>query len=401
MGAALADVLAHDARLPTELMRELRVRYDASRVALTDSGTSALVAALRLVAGRRGGESGDGGAAVTVAYPGYACVDLAAAARFAGARVRLYDIDPATLSPDLDSLAAAIARGVDAIVIAHLYGFPANMRGVQRLADSAGVPVIEDAAQGAGGMLDDRLLGSFGVLSVLSFGRGKGTTGGSGGALLLHDPALADSFSEMRNALGRRPAGVRELAGVGAQWLLGRPSLYGIPSSIPGLHLGEMVYHPAHEPRALSWAAASLVRRALAQAPADVAGRRRTATVLEMAALEGADIRPVRPVQGGASGYLRYPILDRGSRAERADMGILRGYPQALHEQEELRPCLAGGEPPTPGAEELARTLFTLPTHYMVTPSDIKAMMEWLRVPTRLLVPIRERERAPRAARSH
>jgi hypothetical protein len=59
------------------------------------------------------------------------------------------------------------------------------------------------------------------------------------------------------------------------------------------------------------------------------------------------------------------------------------------------------GEPPTPGAAELARTLFTLPTHYMVKPSDIKAMMEWLRVPTRLLVPIHGRERAPRAARSH
>lgn len=391
IGAALADAVVHDARLPTELMRELRERYDARRVALTDSGTSALVGALRIAAGEKG----------TVAYPGYACVDLAAAARFAGVRVRLYDVDPATLSPDLDSLAAAIARGVDAIVVAHLYGFPVNMRGVLKLAMAAGIPVIEDAAQGAGGTLDDRLLGSFGALSVLSFGRGKGTTGGNGGALLLHDSSLADSFSEVRHKLGRRRSGAKEIAGVGAQWLLGRPSLYGIPSAIPSLHLGEMVYHPAHEPRALSWAAASLVRRALAQAPADVGGRRRTAAVLEMAALEGADIRPVRPVQGGASGYLRYPILDRGSRAERADMGILRGYQLTLHEQKELRPCLAGGEPPTPGAEELARTLFTLPTHYMVTPSDIKGMMEWLRVPTRVFVPVRDDHRSQRAARSH
>jgi hypothetical protein len=37
----------------------------------------------------------------------------------------------------------------------------------------------------------------------------------------------------------------------------------------------------------------------------------------------------------------------------------------------------------------------------MVKPRDIKAMMEWLRVPTRLLVPISERKRVPRAARSH
>jgi len=389
--AAAAAALAHDAREPTTLMRELRALYDAQRSALTDSGTSALVAALRLTAGEKG----------TVAYPGYACVDLAAAARYAGVRVRLYDIDPATLSPDLDSLAATLRRGVDAVVVAHLYGFPADMHGVEELAKAAGVPVIEDAAQGAGGTLRGRTLGSFGALSVLSFGRGKGTTGGNGGALLLRDAALADSFSEMRRKLGSRPAGVRDLLGLTAQWMLGRPSLYGIPSAIPSLHLGEMVYHPAHEPRALSWAAASLVRRALAAAPGDVEGRRRTAAVLEMAALEGADITPVRLLEGGVSGYLRYPILDSGSRAVRADMGILRGYQLTLHEQPELRPCLLAGEPPTAGAEELARTLFTLPTHYMVRPSDIKAMMEWLRVPTRLLVPIHERERAPRAARSH
>lgn len=391
IGVALVDALTHDARIPAALTRELRARYDAERVALTDSGTSALVAALRLTAGKDG----------TVAYPGYACVDLAAAARYAGVRVRLYDIDPGTLSPDLDSLSAAISRGVDAIVVAHLYGFPADMRGVGELARSAGILLIEDAAQGAGGTLDGRILGSFAALSILSFGRGKGTTGGNGGALLLRDASLADSFSDMRRKLGKRPAGARDLAGIGAQWLLGRPSLYGIPAAIPSLHLGEMVYHPAHEPSSLSWAAASLVRRAIAAASGDVAGRRRIAAALEMAALEGADIRPVRPVQGGVSGYLRYPILDRGSRAERADMGILRGYERTLHEQEELRPCLVAGEPPTPGAEELARTLFTLPTHYMVRPSDIKAMMEWLRVPTRLLVPICERERVTRAARSH
>lgn len=391
ISAAVVDAFKRDPSHPAALMRELRERFEAQRVALTDSGTSALVAALRLTAGEGG----------TVAYPGYACVDLAAAARFAGVRVRLYDTDPDTLSPDLESLSAAVSRGVDAIVVAHLYGFPVNLRGVEELARSAGVPVIEDAAQGAGGTLDGRLLGSFGTLSILSFGRGKGTTGGNGGALLLRDASLADSFSNMRRKLGKRPAGARDLLGICAQWLLGRPSLYGIPSAIPSLHLGEMVYHPAHEPRALSWAAASLVRRALALAPGDVAGRRRTAAALEMATLEGADIRPVRPVHGGVSGYLRYPILDRGSRAERADMGILRGYKVMLHDQQELRPCLVAGEPPTPGAEELARSLFTLPTHYMVKPSDIKAMMEWLRVPMRLLVPIGDRERVPRAARSH
>ncbi|MDQ3520445.1 MAG: DegT/DnrJ/EryC1/StrS family aminotransferase, partial [Gemmatimonadota bacterium] len=76
------------------MRQRLTERFGAQAVALTDSGTSALVLALRLAAGAGG----------TVAFPGYACIDLAAAARFAGVRVRLYDVDPASLSPDLDSV---------------------------------------------------------------------------------------------------------------------------------------------------------------------------------------------------------------------------------------------------------------------------------------------------------
>src|SRR5690606_10994117 len=85
------------------LAAALRERFGASGTVLTDSGTSALVLALRLAAGRGG----------TVAYPAYGCVDLAAAAEYAGVRVRLYDLDPTTLSPDLDSVAAVLRRGVD------------------------------------------------------------------------------------------------------------------------------------------------------------------------------------------------------------------------------------------------------------------------------------------------
>jgi hypothetical protein len=33
--------------------------------------------------------------------------------------------------------------------------------------------------------------------------------------------------------------------------MLGRPSIYGIPASIPALHLGETVYHEAGEPRGM------------------------------------------------------------------------------------------------------------------------------------------------------
>jgi len=139
----------------------LKSRYAARDVVLTDSGTSALVMALRLTVGEGG----------TVAFPGYSCIDLAAAAIRAGVRVRLYDLDPDTLSPDLASVERVIARGVNAVLVAHLYGFPADIAGVAKLAQQARseVHIIEDAAQGSGGTLAGRRLGSFGPLSILSF----------------------------------------------------------------------------------------------------------------------------------------------------------------------------------------------------------------------------------------
>ena len=75
---------------PFETVAALRARYAATDVVLTDSGTSALILALQALVPAGG----------TVAYPAYACIDLTAAALGAGMRVRLYDLDPATLSPD-------------------------------------------------------------------------------------------------------------------------------------------------------------------------------------------------------------------------------------------------------------------------------------------------------------
>src|SRR5579862_5223764 len=227
------------------LTETLRRRYSANHVALTDSGTSALILALR--------------SQKTVALPAYACVDLLAAAAFVGARVRLYDVNPATLSPDLDSVRAALNRGVDAIVVAHMYGFPADVPGVAALAAEYGVTVVEDAAQHAAGSLNSAPLGSFGPRTVLSFGRGKGTTGGSGGALLSREP-LPDWHPP------RASAGWRDWLTTAAQTVIGRPSLYSIPASLPFLKLGETIYKEAHEPQFLSVAAASLASEAVAAA---------------------------------------------------------------------------------------------------------------------------------------
>ena len=353
---------------------ELRARYGVAGVGLCDSGTSALVAALR-VAVPAGG---------TVAFPSYSCVDLAAAARFAGVRVRLYDLDPTTLSADLESLEHTLRRGVHAVVAAHLYGYPADIPAMRKLTAAHGVALIEDAAQAAGSRLSDRVAGGLGDLSILSFGRGKGTTGGRGGAVMASDSSWLTRLEPHLRALGTaNGSGWGDLTRAAAQWLLGRPMLYALPSAIPGLRLGEMVYHPAHEPNAISRAAASLVRSAMQLDQAEVACRRRHAAVLAGVA-PSADVTAIHTVTGAEPGYLRYAVLAAEQRVPAPSLGIARGYPRALYEQQELRPQLLGDEPEPLGGRHLRESLFTLPVHSYLTTRDLARLRRWLETaPTR------------------
>lgn len=362
-----ADIIgaARDAFARRDLRGSVRASlariFDARDVLLTDSGTSALALALRAFARPL----------APVAMPAYACVDLIAAARRADVRVRLFDVDPYTLSPDMDSLRRVLDDGMSAVVVAHLYGFPADMPAVIKAASEAGVPVIEDAAQHASATITERPAGSFGDVTVLSFGRGKGTTSGVGGALLIRNDSVAISEPPCT-------PGARALAIATASWVLGRPWMYGIPASIPALHLGETVYHEAGEPGGMARSAAALLDRTLATADEAAAARRVNAVILRDAADQSRHLEAVRAVDSGESGYLRFPVLLRGDPTDAPALGIAHGYPNPLSAEPEMQSCMIASKEPLHGARELARRLVTLPTHHMVTPSDLASMSRWM-----------------------
>ena len=107
LGAAMGfDATAHAA-----VSSALNRRYGSRAALLTNSGTSALILAFAEWY-RPGG---------TVAYPAYGCIDLTTAAIGAGVRVRLYNSIPHRESRSR-FCARSDQRGVDAIVVAHLYG---------------------------------------------------------------------------------------------------------------------------------------------------------------------------------------------------------------------------------------------------------------------------------------
>lgn len=371
VGAACGWSDARDAMTAADALKR---RFGATDVLLTDSGTSALILAIQAVVPPGG----------SIALPGYACVDLTSAAVGANVKVRLYDLDPATLSPDLESVRRVMERGVDAIVVAHLHGYPADIHAVQALASAHGIEVIEDAAQAAGGTLNGARLGSIGDIGVLSFGRGKGMTAGTGGALLVRTPSLEAWMRRARAELDAPRRGGREIVWLAAQWILARPSLYRVPAAVPRLKLGEMVYKPPKPPRAMCRTATAILLEALGADSREVRARCERASSL-ISAIDGQSrLRPIRAIPGGKPGFLRLALLDdTGHCAPVGRAGAVRGYPLSLDQHEQLRPLLLSGERAGDGSAFLRDRLFTIPTHSRVANSDVVGLLDWLVVSPR------------------
>ncbi len=73
-----------------------------------------------------------------------------------------------------------------AIIVVHLYGMPAKMDEIMRVAAQYDIPVIEDAAEALGSKYKGKACGTFGRFGILSFNGNKIITTSGGGALVCH-----------------------------------------------------------------------------------------------------------------------------------------------------------------------------------------------------------------------
>lgn len=116
-----------------------------------------------------------------VLLPGYTCYSLASSVVRAGLKIRVYDLDPRTLQPDIESIVRNRSSRTLAIIHQHLFGIPMPIEGITSLAKETDITVIEDAAQALGGRLNGKALGTLGDFGLFSFGRGKPLPLGGGG----------------------------------------------------------------------------------------------------------------------------------------------------------------------------------------------------------------------------
>lgn len=109
-----------------------------------------------------------------------------------------FNIDPASLKAAVDAATKAGLK-TRAIIAVDLFGQPADYARVCAFADAHGMFVISDAAQGFGGTIGGRKVGTFGLATATSFFPAKPLgCYGDGGAIFTEDDTLADVMRSIR-----------------------------------------------------------------------------------------------------------------------------------------------------------------------------------------------------------
>ena len=161
------------------------------------NGTDALVLALMVM----GIGSGD-----AVLVPDFTYIATASSVSFVGATPIFVDIDLDTFNMSPESLETTIKKvtgegkyNLKAIIPVDLFGLPANYDKILNIAKKYNLKVIEDAAQGFGGNINDKKACSFGDISCTSFFPAKPLgCYGDGGAIFTDDEKIDDLLRSLR-----------------------------------------------------------------------------------------------------------------------------------------------------------------------------------------------------------
>jgi len=94
-----------------------------------------------------------------------------------------WNMDPVLLE---EAILDQMKRGKKpkAIILVHLYGMPAKLDEIMQIAEKYEIPVIEDAAEAIGSKYNDKYVGTFGEIGILSFNGNKTITTSGGGAFI-------------------------------------------------------------------------------------------------------------------------------------------------------------------------------------------------------------------------
>ncbi len=168
------------------------------------SGTDALLLSLRALG------VGPGDEVITTAFT---FIGTVLPILYLGAKPILVDINPDTYQIDTKGLERAITKRTKAIIPVHLFGIPAPILEIKKIAGKNKLYVVEDACQAHGSEINGKRCGSFGDIGAFSFYPTKSLGApGDAGAVVTNNRNLANKIRVMRN-VGRTQAYKHDLLG--------------------------------------------------------------------------------------------------------------------------------------------------------------------------------------------
>ena len=164
-------------------------RFNAQKVLLTTSGTTALDMAMLLCDLQPGDE---------VILPSYTFSSTATSAVLAGAKLVFVDVRPDTMNIDETKIEDAITDKTKVIIAMHYAGVACEMDTIMDIAKRHNLIVVEDAAQGVMSKYKGKHLGTIGTFGCYSFHETKNYSMGEGGALVINNSEYNESAEILR-----------------------------------------------------------------------------------------------------------------------------------------------------------------------------------------------------------
>lgn len=314
---------------------EFAAAVSAKHAVGVGTGTDAIAIALRVLGIGPGDEVIT--SPVSAAYSALAIMMV-------GARPVFADVDPQRLTMSAETTASAVTARTKALLPVHLYGQPADMGAIMKVASRHNLAVVEDCCQAHLATCDGRPVGRFGQAAAYSFYPTKNLGAlGDGGAVTFNDAPLAERARRLRN---------------GGQTDRYHHGEFGVNS-----RLDEMQ--------------AAILRARLTFLPRWTEQRRSLARRYREA-LAGTTTLVVPPERDPGHVYHLFPVLSARreeirERLAAAGVETLIHYPVPIPRQ----PALAAEHPdPCPEADRICNEVFSLPLYPVLPHAAIERVVD-------------------------
>ena len=180
--------LTNHGPLVLELEQKLRDYTQCKHVFFVNNGTIALQIAIKAL-----------GLTKEIITTPFSYVATSSTIVWENCKVVYADIDPVTLTIDVEQIEKNINSETEAILATHVYGNPCDLENIEKLAKKYNLKVIYDAAHAFGVRYKNKPIVNFGDISTVSFHSTKLFHTIEGGAIFTNDDDLAHRISYMRN----------------------------------------------------------------------------------------------------------------------------------------------------------------------------------------------------------